>query len=159
MCFEIKNHHIYLKSNQGLHKPDDESVASVRSCQISLVKSEVNSCRYGWLSHGISSWLSLLFLHSLLFNVQCPLPLKWFPLPLLLHSSCFAAAVFRLSTLFWNSSPLFTLLCYSLHFLANFLFLAFWVSKIVFFKTNFLIDTYSKNYRHTHTHTHKILET
>lgn len=108
-----------------------------------------------WL---IKSWYQLLTFPSVssFSSFQCPmsLPLKWFPLPLLLHSSCFAAAVFRLSTLFWNSSPLFTLLCYSPHFLASSLFLAFWVSKIVFFKTNFLIDTYSKNYRHTHTHTH-----
>ena len=29
MCFEIKNNHVYLKINQGLQKPDDDSVAPI----------------------------------------------------------------------------------------------------------------------------------
>lgn len=70
MCFEINNNHVYLKSNQGVHKPDDNSVAEIHFCQISLVKRVAYSCRYGWLGQGLSSSVILKFLHSLLFNVQ-----------------------------------------------------------------------------------------
>ena len=105
-----------------------------------LMKSEVNPPRYGLLSHGLSSWLTLLFLYSLLFNVQ----LMYYTDILSLSDFCYccfygylASVIFRLSTLFWNSSPCAHLVLHSA-FLSSPLFLAFSFSKVVSFKTKFL---------------------
>lgn len=71
MYFEIKNNHIYPKSNQSLYNPHNNNLARIRSYQISSVLGEVNPHKYEiWVVKPRYQLLTSSFLYFLRFSVQ-----------------------------------------------------------------------------------------